>query len=218
MQKTQRMQVAMTLQLRNETQLDALLQRLYDPASPDHRHFLSVEEFTEQFAPTAADYAKVVDYATSHGLTVTSHHANRLVVEVEGAVGDVEQAFHVSMQTYQHPTESRTYFAPDTEPSVDVGVAVSGISGLNNYITPRPMSLRHADFTQVQANATGSQGGQFLGSDIRAAYAPGVTLTGAGQAVGLLEFGPYRTADITNYFSTIGQPLNVPIINVLLMA
>jgi len=33
MQKTQRMQVAMTLQLRNETQLDALLQRLV-PISP----------------------------------------------------------------------------------------------------------------------------------------------------------------------------------------
>jgi subtilase family serine protease len=128
----------------------------------------------------------------------------------------MEQAFHVSMQTYQHPTENRTYFAPDVEPSVDAGVAVAGISGLNNYITPRPMSLRHADFNQVQPNATGSQGGQFLGSDIRAAYAPGVTLSGAGQAVGLLEVGAYRTSDITNYFSTIGQPLNVPVINVLL--
>lgn len=216
MQKTQRMRVAMTLQLRNEVRLDALLQRLYDPSSPDYRHFLSVAGFTEQFAPTTADYAKVVDYATSHGLTVTSHHPNRLVVEVEGAVADIEVAFHVNMQTYQHPTENRTYFAPDVEPSVDTGIAVSGVSGLNNFITPRPMSLRHADFNQVQANATGSQGGQFLGSDIRGAYAPGVTLTGAGQAVGLLEFGPYRTADITNYFNTIGQPLNVPIINVLL--
>ena len=216
MQRTQRMQVAMTLQLRNEPQLDALLQRLYDPTSPDYRHFLTVEEFTEQFAPTTADYATVVNYATSHGLTVTSHHANRLVVEVEGAVEDMEQAFHINIQTYQHPTENRTYFAPDVEPSVDAGIAVAGVSGLNNYITPRPMSLRHADFNQVQPEATGSQGGQFLGSDIRAAYAPGVTLTGTGQAVGLLEFGPYRTSDITNYFSTIGQPLNVPITNVLL--
>jgi subtilase family serine protease len=216
MQRTQRLQVAMTLHLRNESQLDALLQRLYQPTSADYRHFLSVEEFTEQFAPTPSDYATVVNYAASHGLTVTSHHANRLVVEVEGSVTDIERAFHVNMQTYQHPTENRTYFAPDVEPSVDAGVAVAGISGLNNFITARPMSLRHADLNQVQANATGSQGGQFLGSDIRAAYAPGVTLTGAGQAVGLLEFGPYLTSDITNYFSNIGQPLNVPITNVLL--
>jgi subtilase family serine protease len=216
MQRAQVMQVAMTLQLRNEAQLDALLQRLYDPKSPDYRRFLTVEEFTEQFAPTAEDYATVVNYVNSHGLTVTSRHPNRLVVEVEGAVADVEQAFHVNMQTYQHPTENRTYFAPDVEPSVDSGVAVAGISGLNNFITPRPMSLRHADLNQFQPNATGSQGGQFLGSDIRAAYAPGVKLTGTGQAVGLLEFGPYRSADITNYFNTIGQPLDVPIINVLL--
>jgi subtilase family serine protease len=150
----------MTLQLRDEIQLDTLLQRLYDPTSPDYRHFLSVEEFTAQFGPTAADYSTVLNYAASHGLTVTSHHANRLVVEVEGTVADMEKAFHVSMQTYQHPTENRTYFAPDVEPSVDAGVAVAGISGLNNYITPRPMSLRHADFNQVQPNATGSLGDQ----------------------------------------------------------
>ena len=67
MQKTQRMQVAMTLQLRNEPQLNALLRSLYDRTSPDYRHFLSVEEFTERFSPTPADYDTVVNYATSHG-------------------------------------------------------------------------------------------------------------------------------------------------------
>ena len=56
----------------------------------------------------------------------------------------------------------------------------------------------------------------FLGSDMRAAYAPGTTLTGAGQAVGLFEFGPYNLSDVQAYSSFINQPLNVPIVNVLL--
>jgi subtilase family serine protease len=212
----QQLTVAMTLQLRNEPQLDAFLQQLSDPASPNYRHFLTVEQFTERFAPTNASYAAVVGFAKSHGLTVHGSAANRLVVEVSGAASDIEQAFHVNLQLYQHPTENRTYFAPDVEPTVDSGLTVSGISGLNTLSPPHPMSLRHAALDGVQSDSTGSQGGQFLGSDLRAAYAPGVTLTGSGQSVGLFEFGPYNLSDVQNYFSTINQPLNVPIVNVLL--
>jgi len=211
---TQQMNVAMTLQLRNEPQLQALLTDLYNPNSPNYRKFLSVSEFTAQFAPTEADYAAVVNYASAHGLTVTHQAANRLVVEVSGPVNAVEQTFHVNMQVYQHPTENRTFYAPDVEPSVDAGLAVSGVSGLNSYHPPSPVYLKHSD--TIHANATGSMGGQFLGSDIRAAYLPGVTLTGSGQTVGLFEFGPYNVSDVEAYFNSIGQPLNVSIVNVLL--
>jgi subtilase family serine protease len=51
---------------------------------------------------------------------------------------------------------------------------------------------------------------------MRAAYAPGVTLDGSGQVVGLIELGPYNLQDVQSYFSTIGEPLQVPIYNVLL--
>ena len=213
---TQQMNVAMTLQLRNEAQLQALLQDLYNPNSPNYRKFLSVSEFTAQFAPTEADYEAVVNYATAHGLTVTHKAANRLVVEVSGPTSAVEEAFRVNMKVYQHPTENRTFYAPDVEPSVDAGLAVSGVSGLNNYHPPSPVYLQHASSDTIHANATGSMGGQFLGSDIRAAYLPGVTLTGSGQTVGLFEFGPYNVSDVEAYFNSIGQPLNVSIVNVLL--
>jgi len=212
----QQMSLAMTLQLRNEPQLDALLRDLYNPDSPNYRKFLSVSEFTQRFAPTEADYQAVINFATAHGLTVTHEATNRMVVEVSGPVTAVEQAFHVNMGVYQHPTESRTYHAPDVEPSVEAGLAVSGVSGLNDFHPPGPVHLKHATSDAIHANATGSMGGQFLGSDIRAAYLPGVTLTGAGQTIGLFEFGPYNVSDVQNYFNNIGQPLNVSIVNVLL--
>ncbi len=215
---SQRMDVAMTLKLRNQPQLNDLLQSLYDPASPNYRKFLTVAQFTAQFGPTAADYEAVVNYATTHGLTVTKADApNRLVVEVSGPVANVEAAFHVNMQVYQHPTENRTYFAPDVEPSVEAGLAISGISGLNNLHPPSSVSLVRSEAAKVKrSNSTGSMGGQYLGSDIRAAYLPGVTLTGTGQTIGLFEFGPYNIGDVENYFNNIGQPINVKIVNVLL--
>ncbi|MBV9303070.1 MAG: peptidase S53 [Acidobacteriaceae bacterium] len=215
---SERLNLAITLSLRNRDELDTLLGQLYDPGSPNYRQFLSVEQFTEQFGPTTADYEKVINFVTSYGLTVTNRAANRLVLDVSGTVAEIEQAFKVTMQVYRHPTENRTYYAPDVEPSVEMGIPVTGISGLNNFAPPRPVGLKYAaPGASFGANQTGSgPGGQFLGSDMRAAYAPGVTLDGSGQAIGLFEFGPYNLSDVENYFSTIHQPLKVPIVNVLL--
>src|SRR5579863_6900139 len=49
---TGKMNLVLTLPLRNQDQLDQLLIDLYNPSSPSYRHFLTVEQFTEQFAPT----------------------------------------------------------------------------------------------------------------------------------------------------------------------
>ena len=54
-----------------------------------------------------------------------------------------------------------------------------------------------------------------MGKDLRNAYVPGVTLTGAGQMVGLLAFEAFYTSDITTYETMAGLP-NVPIQVVLL--
>ena len=213
---SQHLRLALTLPLRNQEALQNLIDQIYERTSPSYRQYLTVAEFTEQFGPTTDDYERVINFAASHGLTVVNQAPNRLVLDVDGTVARIEQAFHVTMQVYQHPTEHSTYYAPDVEPSVDPGVPVQGVSGLNSFSPPHPMSLRHAA-PGAHTNQTGSgPGGQFLGSDMRAAYAPGVTLAGTGQAVGLFEFGPYNLSDVTSYFSSINQPLKVPIVNVLL--
>jgi subtilase family serine protease len=122
--ESQRMNIALTLRLRNPEALQNLLQQLYNPASPQYRQFLSVEQFTEQFGPTPDDYQRVIDFATSHGLTIANKTPNRLVLDVSGTVTDIEKTFLLKMQNYQHPTEKRTYFAPDQEPSVEADVPI----------------------------------------------------------------------------------------------
>ena len=46
------------------------------------------------------------------------------------------------MRVYQHPVEARTFFAPDVEPSLDLDTPVLAISGLDNYVRPRPQMHR----------------------------------------------------------------------------
>ena len=113
--------------------------QLQDPASPNYHKYLTPAEFTERFGPSASDYATVIAYAQAHGLKVTAKHPNRIILDVEGAVSDIEKTMHVTMRVYQHPTEAREFYAPDVAPTVDVGVPILGISGLENYAVPRPL-------------------------------------------------------------------------------
>lgn len=207
---TQTLKLNLALPLRNEAELDQLLHDLYDPASPSFHHFLSVQEFTDRFGPSEEDYAEVIHFAQQNGLTVTGTFPNRMVVNVSGTVKNIENAFGVIMSTYQHPTEQRTFYAPDREPFANLPVALWHISGLDNFSIPHPVNLvRDAE---VKGNTTGSgPSGYFLGSDMRAAYYGGSSLTGSGQSVGLLEFAGYNYADVTKYFSTVGQKLSVPV-------
>jgi subtilase family serine protease len=223
----QRLSLAISLPLRNQIDLDDLLRQLYDPQSPNYREYLSVEEFTRRFGPTQDDHAAVIGFAEVNGLTVTETFANRLVVDVEGPVASIEKAFHVTMGVYQHPTENRTFYAPDREPTLDLETPVLHISGLDNFTLPQAKNIKPSRASDGGSKATGSgPGGQFIGSDMRAAYnasgllcgvAPGVApCDGTGQSVGLLEFAGYEISDVELYFNNLNQPLSVPVVPVSL--
>jgi subtilase family serine protease len=211
---TQTMRLNIALPLRNESELDDLLQELYDPQSPSFHQFLSVQEFTERFGPTEEDYAAVIRFAEQNGLTVTGTSPNRMIVDVTGSVADIENAFHVTMGSYQHPTEPRTFYSADREPSPDLRVPLWHISGLDNFSIPHPASLKRAP--EAKGGTTGSgPSGYFLGSDMRAAYYGGTALTGAYQSVGLVEFAGYNINDVSNYFAKVKQTNTVTVTGVV---
>lgn len=214
MQPTEHLDLAITLPLRNQDELMDLLQRQHDPASPDFRRFLSVEEFTEQFGPSSEDYDAVVAFAKANGLTVTNTSKNRTVVDVNGSVEQIQRTFHVTMAVFQHPTENRTFYSADRDPSLDLSVPVSRIVGLDNFSIARPRLERAPAEYQLGRKLTGSgPGGQYLGSDMRAAYYGNGPLTGAGQSVGLFEYDGYNMSDIKGTFDK--EKYTVPIKNVL---
>lgn len=214
---SRRLNLAIGLPLRNQDDLRQLLADLYDPASPQYHQYLSTEEFTSRFGPSKQDYEAVADFAQAHGLMVISRHANRMLLDVSGSVGEIEAALHLKLHLYAHPDGDRSFFAADREPSLDLAVPVLHISGLDDYVLPRPASLHRLPRPLDVEPQTGSgPGGAYRGFDFRAAYAPGVTLNGAGQYVGLLQFDGYNASDIYAYAAGAGLATNVPLQNVLL--
>jgi kumamolisin len=204
------MRLVLILPLRNQDLLDSLLKEVYDPSSPSYRQFLTVEEFTAKFGPTQEDYNVVINFAEAHGLAVVGTSRNRVNLDVKGSVASIEEAFHLTIGIYQHPTEDRTFYAPDREPTPDLAVRLWHISGLDNYSIPHP-AVMHRDMS-VRPNATTGSGpsASFLGSDMRAAYYGG-TLTGSGQTLGLLEYAGTDLADLTTYFKNAGETNNVTV-------
>jgi len=217
---TNHLSLAIGLPLRNQEALASLLREIYDPASTNYHHYLTPDQFAERFGPTEQDYQAVISFAKANGFTIRGTHPNRMLVDVDGPVATVEKTLHVTLRTYQHPSETRNFYAPDVEPSLDLGVPVLHISGLDNYVMPHPMNLKIAVLNlateAVSYSGTGTgPAGTFMGYDFRAAYGPGISLTGTGQSLGLLEFDGYYANDISAYVSQAGLPA-VTLTNVLI--
>ncbi len=211
--------LAIGLPLRNHEQLTNLLHDIYQPTSPNFRHFLSADAFASSFGPSQEDYQSVIDFAKSHGLTVKHTHPNRTLVDVSGSVGDIEKAFHVHMHVFQHPVENRTFFAPDVEPTVDLTTPLLAISGLDSYVKPHP-HIHHLVGPAVRPLGGGAGGGGgggncdgtgeglfgYAGLDFQAAYTPLTVFDGTGQSVGLFELSGYSSDDIDTYVSEYNLP------------
>jgi subtilase family serine protease len=212
---SQRLSLAISLPLRNQAELDQLLQDIYDPQNPSYHKYLSVKEFAERFGPTESDYATVLQYSRAQGLDIIDTPVNRMVLDVEAPAATIERAFHVTLNLYQHPTESRVFYAPDREPTVDLEAPLLHIDGLDDFSPPQPRNPFSSTPSTVRSNATGSgPGGSFLGSDLRAAYYGSGKLNGAGQTVAIFSLRGFEISDIDLYFSSIGQTLNVPVVGI----
>ena len=201
---TQSLGLDIVLPLSDRTGLESFLEELYDPYSALYRQFLTVEEFTARFGPSQEQYDAVLRFAEANNLTVVGGSRDAMDVQVKGTVAAIDAAFHIVLGVYQHPTENRAFYAPNREPSVDLPFQLWHISGLDNFSIPRP-ALLHNDNAMPLAITGSCPGQSFCGSDMRAAYYGGKTLTGAKQNVGLLEYAGFDIDDVNTYYQNAGQ-------------
>lgn len=117
----QELQLSIGLQLRNSTDLDSLLNALYDPQSPNYHHYLTPDQFTQLFAPTSDQVQQVITYLQGQGLTVTGVSPNNLLIDATGSVAQVQQSFHVQINHYQ--LGGHMFYADANPPSIPASVS-----------------------------------------------------------------------------------------------
>ena len=135
--------VSIWLNPHNRAAMDALAAQLYDPTSPNFRHFLKASDIAARFAPTVAEAKTVQQFFEAHNLKVVTVGPNNFFVRARGTVGDVQKAFHVQLNNYQ--VLGKVIRANASDPYVDDGdtaALVQSISGLDTGVYEHPALTR----------------------------------------------------------------------------
>ena len=75
--------VTIALHLPNLADAEKLHEALYTPGDPQYHQFLSTDEFVKRFAPTEADFQKVVSALAKYGLAAEKTTATTLRVTTD---------------------------------------------------------------------------------------------------------------------------------------
>ena len=208
----QPLNLSIGLQLRNQPDLDTLLQTLYDPQSPQFQQYLTPDQFNQLFAPTVDQVQQVVAYLQSQGLTVTNIAPNNLLIDATSTVAQAQQTFNVHINSYQ--LGSHTFFANAEAPSLPgpISQLITSINGLDNSLQYHPLSqaaLLSHEHTRVRslsqhnsaqvAGPTSGYGPKDLAGAYDAAALQSAGFLGDNQTVAVFELDGYQAGDVNQY-------------------
>jgi hypothetical protein len=193
--------------------LEALLKAQQDPSSPSYRHWLTTEEFADQFGMSQADIAKTKAWLQSQGFTVNHVAESRNSITFSGTAALAEAAFHT--QIHKYSVNGEIHFANATAVSLPSSLAatVTRVGGLNDFKL-KPQLLRPAGSKAGAVRpefTSGLSGSHFIAPgdfaviyDANPLYAAGYT--GAGQTIGVIGQTDIVQADITAFRSASNLP------------
>ena len=141
----------------NVTSATAFADGVSTPGSPNYRHFLSPDQYTAQFGPSAQQAADVVNWLKSQNFSNITVDAQRQRVSAAGPAATVNRAFGTTMKFYQaHGNvkaandQLRSNATPLQVPS-SLGADILGVTGLDNTAPILPFIKRSAPAGHAQA-------------------------------------------------------------------
>lgn len=169
------LEIEVGLPARDRAALEAFVRQVSDPSQAQFRQYRTLAQFQADHSPTVAQYQQLITWAQANDLTVHNEFPSRLLLTLRGTAEAIERALFLQLNYHLRP-DGTQFYAPDREPSLNLDVPVLRISGLDNYVVPKPASL--------DPNGTGPAS-NYLAKDLRNAYAKCTSLTGTGQRVGI---------------------------------
>ena len=80
-----------------EVAVQAFIDALHDPKSPEYHKWLSAEAFGTRFGAAASDLGAVQRWLAGHGFRVNFVYPSRMVIDFSGTGGLVKAAFHTEV-------------------------------------------------------------------------------------------------------------------------
>jgi kumamolisin len=201
------LRITITLALRNRDQLEELIAQQQDPSSSQYHRWLTPEEFSDRFGPTADDRAAIERWLTSRGLSVESVVGPGREVAAAAAAATVEKTFAVKIAT----SADGATFANLNDPEVPASVAplIGSIRGLGNTLRFRNNLVTAAAKVSPQATEGGTTA--FGPKDLWTFYdetglnSAGTTGAGA-DCIALVETADFDDDAVALFNGTFGLP------------
>jgi subtilase family serine protease len=116
----------------NPSQVEALAKAVSDPKSASYKHYLTPQQFRQQFAPSQAQVGAVQSWLRGQGFNVNYTPSNNHYVSAEGTVAQAAAAFGTTFGMYSY--RGLTLRSPSSAASVpaNLGSIVSGVIGLDD--------------------------------------------------------------------------------------
>lgn len=189
-----RVDVTVTLRVRDRVGLDALLVRQRTPGSSDYQRWLTPAEFVSRFAPSADEVAPVVTYLRESGFTAVTVAPNRLAVSGSAPADRAARAFATTLATAS--VGGRHVRVNTTRAMVParLGGVVQAVLGLGQHAATvhplrRPPSARSTSKTLGSSAPQRATPGGLYPEQIGAAYSGGSVPTGSATPVAVIAVG-----------------------------
>jgi subtilase family serine protease len=178
--------ITVWLKQRNQAALDNLVRQMYDQSSPNYHHWLTLDEYNANFAPSSQEAVMVRDFLVSHGLQVTAMEKNNHYVRARGLIADIEKAFQVQISRFTMNGE--THRAASTEPLVagQVGSVIAAVQGFDDFkytsFAKRPASVDGKPVSGIPLSSAISDGLVFSANCFRPPETVKFTTAGGGPS------------------------------------
>jgi kumamolisin len=181
---------------------------------PGKRRYLTTEQFNSVHGADPADLEKIATWAKANRLDVLESSVPMRRVQVQGTIHDIERAFSLELNEYQHPEDGQ-YRGREGEvhvPSELFGV-VDGVFGLDTRRVGRPRRRRSAPRSvSLETASSNPFPGAFFPPQVAQLYSYPANLDGSKQNIAIFAFngagspdprGGYSLAALKTYFEQV---------------
>jgi Pro-kumamolisin, activation domain len=182
------------------------------------RKYPTVEEFANLYGSAPADLDKIVNFATSNGLTVTNVNAGRRTVIVTGTVAQMNAAFAVTLNRYEAPRRPSRIKTKKPQPATYVYRGREGVVHLPEEIAPLVTAVLGLDNRSLGGvNACDSSNTSTLTVPKVTQLYNFPTNLASNQTIGIYNTGGNYdttpgTGDIAKYYATLPSSYAIPTI------
>lgn len=197
--------------------MPSLPQFIQDSVTAGNRYyhqFLSEAQFAADYAPSAGSVSALLSYLAQYNIVPVTMNGQAvqypLGINVTGTVGNIEQAFQVSMNSFENG--GRSFIANTNNPTLPTNYSYNGqtydlasmVSGVAGMTTINALSDHMVQQQNVSNQNSVNQPVGYSPQQMAAAY--NVTplypsATGSGQTIGIATLAPFKPSDAQYFWS-----------------